>query len=107
MGASDPRLMVDAQGDANARSMMDAQGAIDPRSMQDAIGPVVPRSLFDNALSSFSRAFFHKEPTSTSTTDSSLIEDQETKENKAAAPSRIPQTSIPSAPRDPGSRARP
>lgn len=86
MGASDPRLMVDAQGDANARSMMDAQGAIDPRSMQDAIGPVVPRSLFDNALSSFSRAFFHKEPSVPSTTDSSSIEDQEPKENKVATP---------------------
>ena len=83
-GASDPRLMADAQGELNSRSMTDAQGAIDPRSLQDAVGPVVPRSLFDHALSSFSRAFFHKEPASTSTTDSSSIEEQEPKKNKVA-----------------------
>ena len=85
-GASNPRLMADAQGELNSRSMTDAQGAIDPRSLQDAVGPVVPRSLFDHALSSFSRAFFHKEPSIPSASDSSLIEDQETKENKVAAP---------------------
>ncbi len=85
-GASDPRLMADAQGELNSRSMTDAQGAIDPRSLQDAIGPVVPRSLFDHALSSFSRAFFHKKSSSPSTTESSFTEDQESKTNKVTTP---------------------
>ena len=85
-GASDPRLMADAQGELNSRSMTDAQGAIDPRSLQDAIGPVVPRSLFDHALSSFSRAFFHKKSSSPSTIESSSTEDQESKTNKVTIP---------------------
>ena len=89
MGASDPRLMVDAQGDANARSMIDAQGAIDPRSMQDAIGPVVPRSLFDNALSSFSRAFFHKESAAPNTQESSPTKAKESPANKTTTPVAI------------------
>jgi hypothetical protein len=89
MGTTDPRLMADAQGDINARTMVDAQGAIDPRSMQDAVGPVVPRSLFDNALSSFSRAFFHKEPASPNTQESSSAKAKESPANKTTIPVAI------------------